>query len=538
MGAPIVIKGGSVLDAYKEYLLSATLSLAVWKGNYPDLWADAGGQTLSLNGRSYFGGSFAIDSVNTAAKEELLEMTGIDAEGIEEIRAVYYDGDVRHVDLRLNPRQTFTLDGLRYFLNEKVHDTLVDENITEFETYHFSEWSNTQNSNPLPSFPPKISPSAQVNEGNLLAQEFELFGANVGSSSDDVNEAIELLYRLTSWFEDYETVTTTVIEEIDTSGIEDMYRYKTIITISLTNLDYLTSYSTTEALYEDVDLGDTIADYSYTDVDGGYSWMKFALLLWNLEFPLQMISSDQLSIFKSLEGNDTVIYHDDRYWIDTEVWKKSHPTHCLLTLARLIDIKVVQDKSGFWHSFVGKLLRFIFEIINMVVKVLGEFVYSVIYIWGGFILKIMANKNIIDKDAFEKYRKIFVKVAGTIALMVLTSAISTQMQAAELAAAKATALEVGTVEAYAAVGELSTAMAAELTALEMVEMLSEVVGAGINEYQMLTTDTAVNTKIIEEIEDAKDPLSFVYEEDEPVDMAEYFIDSVYDMMDVYADMDI
>lgn len=531
----ITVRNGDVVEGYRDYYMRSVIAMAVWKGKYPSLWVAAGGQETIINGRKYFGGRFIIDNVSDAAKVKLLTYSGVDANGISQIRSTYANDSVSHVTLGLRPHQTFTLAGLSWFLSHTVKPALEAVGTLSFSFSYSSAAYLIQQSNPI-AYSFKSSPHATATSYIISPL-----------SDADINVTLEAIFRVSSWFESCGAVTTTLTETInehvdatDPSNIVtyNSYTYTTTTDILLTDMSYFSNSAMIESLFNVIHLGDNESDYYWAgtawDVDfnpnPAIDTTNYAGLLWGAEYKYSGTSLLWLNQFS--DGADGfVIYSGGNFWIDKEKWMKTHPDFCLVTLGNLFNIGVDSKSGGFFDTFVGGFLKMFIAIVGVTVDAFGELAYSALRLGGLFILDIAASEGWISKSSLESFKHIAKKILGTVVVALITYGISLKMEGAKLAALEATAAKEGTVGAYAAVAEFKASVAVGMSAFDMGVKALNVISSGFQSYSEVTGAGAEVKAVEPEKKEQKDRIAFVYDDTDETDISGVFHDYIYDIHD-------
>lgn len=507
MGKKISIAEGKyAFEAYKDYYLNSLVSMAIWRANYPRYWSEAGGTEVVVNGRTYFGGYILMNSVATQAKVDLLHYSGFDDAAIEQIRATYRNDGVNDVFLELEAHQTFTLDGLTYYIAQRVRNVLLDAGATSFVLSHTSDRYSVQQS-PMPSFSFKTSATAYAEYGGLALKKY----MSVSPTAElDVNEAVELLFRLTSLFENNATVATVVTETagVDEYDYTNYWTYTTTTTITLSDVSFLALPANIEAFYNQIHLGDDEMFY-YTSDDSGAGYpdrSNFAGYFWKLEHSFSLDSDLWRLEFDDVY--DMVIYYNRTFYIDKEKFKHAPPDLCVITLAKLLNIQVNVKSGGFFNSFIGGFFKPFINLVGFLTDIIGEITFAIFWISGGFVLDNIG----LNKSSLDKFKNVYKQVSGAVGLMVLTAGASE-------------ALQVG---ATAAGTTATTAM----TVSDIFIYGTKALSVGMEAYDILMASPAgeVNSKAVE-AEDKKDQIAVVYEDEEIPDMIDLFFDSVYELID-------
>lgn len=542
MGKKISVRAdGNVAEAYKEYLLNSLISMGIWRANYADFWEEAaqadGYATTTLqvvNGREYFGGNIFINGVSTPESLKLLEMSGFDETAIQSFRDTQSQSKINAIELIFQPRQTFTLDGLTWFMSQRVRTVLQDAGATQFVLSHTSDATYTRQS-PMIPFSFKTSATALAESSSALVK----YMSSSPTAEVDVNEAVELLFRLTSLFEN-NAVVSTVVAETEVVDLEggNFWTYTTTTTVTLNDFGFLALAANIESFYAQIHLSDLADTYYWDSCGGGYpDASNFAGYFWKLEYGY----SGEYNQFT--DNNDMVIYYGGRYWIDKEKFKHAHPEQCVIVLGKLLDTYVHVDGGGFFNTFIGGFFKAFIGLVGFLVEIIGEVVYAIFWISGGFLLDMIFT----NKDSMKKFKKIYKQISGTVGLMVITLGVSTYIQASAQAAAvtassvagNVTAAEFAAAGGHVAAGTGGTAAAASMTMVEALTYTAQAVSMGVDAYAILTASPEASAAAETQSEDAEKHLAVVYEDSsEMLDAADMFFDGVYEFLDPWADLEV
>jgi len=558
MSKVISVKNGDVVGGYKEYVVKHNVASNKWKHEYPQAWVDAGGLSTTLNGKKYFGGYFHMDDVSTAGREKLLRMTGFDDAGISGIRSTYHKKGVKHLFIGMHPHRTFTLSGLQKFMSGEVNPTFVDESSIELK---FRAYIGMKPDGEESNFDPvslKKSPSSTYNSSYLESSSLD---------NAQTNRIFEIVYSLTNVFEDYGDIDVlTIVDGKEEDGSDSpessgkivrheddqfYYRYKeTIYTITISDYSFFKDIDGDinadepqgiPLLYNRIYLGTEWDDYytfaeDYDDFNGidGYYSSSYAGEIWTLvyEYYYDAPDTDPNGGITSNLGFDStmIIYHNGHYWIDIEEWNNSSYAYCSEILAHLIKFNITTKSTTWYMKFVNTILWAFDNIINL----LGIAVYTSFFIAGGWLLDVGERYHLINHAGLKRFKKIFIEVTGRVALLVLTVSISESIEAAELAAAEATAEEVGTVEAYAAVAELSASMAADMSIGSLlIDNIGAIADLGVEIYNEITLDDSNSYATQSTVKEEDDPISFVYDDEEDDEDYRLYIADAFYKGDVY-----
>lgn len=533
MGKKITIRAdGNIAEAYKEYLLNSLISMGIWRANYADFWEKAaqadGYATTTLqvvNGREYFGGNIFINGVSTPESLKLLEMSGFDETAIQGFRDTQANSKVNAIELIFQPHQTFTLDGLTWFIAQRIRTVLQDSGATQFVLSHTSDVTYTRQS-PMIPFSFKTSATALAESSSALVKYMSLSP----TAEVDVNEAVELLFRLTSLFENNAVVSTVVTETevIDVEG-GNFWTYTTTTTVTFNDLNFLAITANIESFYAQIHLGDTEDLYYWDSSAGGYAdASNFAGYFWKLEYGY----SGEYNQFT--DNNDMVIYYGGRYWIDKEKFKHAHPDQCVIILGKLLHTYVHIDGGGFFNTFIGSIFKVFIGLVGFLVEIIGEVAFAIFWISGGFLLDMIFT----NKDSMKKFKKMYKQISGTVGLMVITIGISTYLQtSAQVANVSAADFVAG--GGHVAAGTGGTAVAATMPMVDALFYTAQAVSMGIDAYAILTASPEGAAAAEAQSEDAEKHLAVVYEDSsEMLDAADMFFDGVYEFLDPWADLEV
>jgi len=519
MSTNLRIKNDDFVESYKQLCINSAIGFGIWKAKYPKSWIAAGGGTLTIDGREYFGGSLRLDKISTPEKEEFALLNGFD---LQQIRKLQAKSQVKHVDLKLSPEQTFTKEGLDYYFGKVLKPELEALGTVTLE---LTKDTGAKNTLEEVQYPLSFRQSA--------SEKFYLF------QTDQIS--LEVVYIVSDLLDTYATTEHIVyggnytlsdnsynweVFNEDNADNYTIYKGETNITITLDNFDFLLSLA--DDLYDVVHLGDKDSDY-YDSEDGlYYSQKTLAGCLWNEEF--QYAAGDTWAtqdIYNSLDG--LVIYHDKHYYIDLQMWKSASPTRCLLALGRLVHIRVVEDEGFFGTPIIGPLFKAILTGLNALVRGLGIIIYSVQWVAGLWKLDVAANWGYISKKDLGKFKEIAYQVLGTAALIIITWGSYSYAAA-------------GTLESASTVGEYIAAQeavdAAALTATDFALAGVQVIGAGISaEAQYNATHTKFK-KYEQQKQEERKNFDFTYDdEDNELYIADTFYEYYDELLDPYSLMD-
>lgn len=541
MGKKITIRAdGNIAEAYKEYLLNSLISMGIWRANYADFWEEAaqadGYATTTLqviNGREYFGGTIFINGVSTPESLKLLEMSGFDETAIQGFRDTQAQKKINAIELMFQPHQTFTFDGLTWFMSQRVRTVLQDAGATQFVLSHTSDATYTRQT-PMIPFSFKTSATSWAESSSALVK----YMSSSPTAEVDVNEAVELLFRLTSLFEN-NAVVSTVVAETEVVDLEggNFWTYTTTTTVTFNNLGFLALTANIESFYAQIHLSDLADTYYWDSSEGGYAdASNFAGYFWRLEYGY----SGEYNQFT--DSNDMVIYYGGRYWIDKEKFKHAHPEQCVIILGKLLHTYVHIDGGGFFNTFIGSIFKLFINIVGFLVEILGEVAYAIFWLSGGFLLDMIFT----NKDSMKKFKKMYKQIAGTVLLIVITMGVSEYIQASAQVAGAAASSAAGNVSAaefaaaggHVAAGTGGTAVAATMPMLDALFYTAQAVSMGVDAYAILTADGAAAAEA--QSEDAEKHLAVVYDDDssEMLDAADMFFDGVYEFLDPWADLEV
>ncbi len=504
----LIVKDGDFVTAYKEYYLGQLIAKRRWQREFPQQWLDATGGTEDIvhMGRTCFGGDLFLNGVETEAKLTLLEGLGFDDDAILDIQEAYADKDTDYIRMYFSPHQSFTKEGLIIYL-EGLKTVLDDEAIQDITLEIGSFVSEEQLSTPYTPLPSPIVTESAIGDYKYLIYERLNLYSNATTNSD-INAAL-LIFEMLGWLEIsydvFETVIETEVETVveDEDGEEEIvivieytYRYTTTMTIPLSDTSIYISSSKIDQLFELIYLGDGLEKY-YRDWSTGSrsEFMNTAGALWRFESKITY--RNDIDDFPA----GLLFYYDDELWIDKDAWLSLDPEICMLTLSRLINVRV--DASlGFFKG----ILALIAESMGFIITSLGFISYTIL---GGFIYEAIATNDVDE----EKYRKVAIEVLGNIAFAVLT---------------------------YGAGGGFS-AGAKSLTTLDYILIGLDGVGAGVSGYNTKVEyeleQAYLNNKEIIEVEE-KESMMVVYEDrDTDISLADAFYDGIYESMDPYIDME-
>lgn len=544
MGKAIRVKDGQyVYEAYKEYLINGLISMATWRGGYARKWIAAAHAQWSqvgsivLNGREYFGGNVIIGHPEIPAIGELLDTSGFDKSIQSEIRSIDHKSKVRYVALRFKPKQTYTIEGLTYMLRQEVKRVLQDESSTSFTLTH-TTGGTINKQTPMPTHSFKSQAHKFVTDGGSLISSMSA----TPTTDKNVNEVLEVMYRISSIIDNNCNISTTVTENefVD----EETYSYTTNTTITFDNgFDFIDSNDNIQALFDIVhfeNLGDY--PYYYSERDDKtvkvYTTYEYSLAgyMWHLE-------NGYTGKAKNFEDDDgLVIYYNESYWIDRKKFESSPADLCVLTLGKLLDIYVsVRHSGNFFNSGIGGIfggfLKGLGSLLSIATEILGELVYAVFFVMGVFLVDVVFTSD----SGVKKFKKISKAVFGTVALAVLTIGLSKFIQAGSAGAGT-----MGMTQAqYLGVGQMDLAIAntykvlASMTPFEKFMMVLNTGLAGYTATMPTTPEQYQQTQVIEE--ETKDPIAILYDDEEyedTFDIAEIFHDGVYLAMDAEMDVDV
>ena len=322
----------------------------------------------------------------------------------------------------------------------------------------------------------------------------------------------------------------------------DAYYVLTRTTLSLSDFSAFSSSTALSLLYDTIHIGDNMINYYAQDEIGNFVEPEsYAGAIWDMEFGFDK-DHILLNYFSQYEDpTGMVAYYNGKYYIDKEKWIASPIENCQIILSKLINFRVVKDTSGL-NSFINALLSFI----NGIVDFLGEVIYSVFYVAGaGAMLDLLVEAGVISRTDFVNFRKVFKKVSGTIAFIVLTFGVGEALEigagvAATGGSSEVVGMQLGSEIAKAGYS-LGTATASVGGAVEFLAAnignIASVASAGYG--ALLETDGSGYSEV-QESEDVEDMLGFMYGDSAANDMsdAELFYEGVYaDLDDPYEEMD-
>lgn len=279
-------------------------------------------------------------------------------------------------------------------------------------------------------------------------------------------------------------------------------------------------------------------DDSYGSVYVNYSVAGY---LWHLENGY----TGERNTFDDADG--LVVYADGYYWIDKEKFRTSNPELCVITLGKLLHVYVHIDGGGFFNTFIGNIFKGFISVVGLLVEILGEITFAIFWVMGGFMIDIVFT----NKDSVKKFKKAAKQIMGTVALMLITLGASEALQvgaAAAPAAAGGTYGAITTSSAATGTAVVGTAIpsytaAAAAASMSMSEIFiygTQALSMGVEAYTTLTAKTveAAATDEIVEVEDMRDPIAIVYEDEDEPDMIDLFFDSVYELIDPTLEIEV
>jgi len=415
MAAALRIKNGDVAGSYKRYILAGSMGMRKWKREFKAAYVACTGLPV-LNGKPHFGGRVNVADFSGNLANRLGDLCGMDDEAKAEVAAVYYQGDISTY-INLVAKRLYTLDALwAHFRDDLFPAVPLGSTATISKTFVI----NVPKDDPAPAAPAPL-PSLKIAATNSVDIEM-VYG---GLLTEELNRTIGHLYHSTQIFENHaDTITITSTSPLLVSSRDiygDDYEYTVTVSIDLgsVSVSYLSDRSVLDAeVYANIYLGDDDNTY-FTNPPSRYGtryrsrneydWNTTAGVIWNYVNNWTEGSSGSFyNVDPTIEGT---YYHSDGYWsslyIDEAYWDALTPLEAITLVQQTINLGVEQHTSGFWDTFVGKILggfvKFVSKVIDFIdsIPIINPYILTMIYAMDALDI----DQNFID-DFKKVYRKI------------------------------------------------------------------------------------------------------------------------------------
>ena len=401
MAKILKVQDGDVLSAYKAWAIQGAISINIWKSQFPEVWQDAGGETATYGGRSYFGGRARIDSTTDADDLALLDAAGVDDEGLTQIDDILGTSGIDYVYLEMKPRSVYTKEQLTWFLREVLEPSMGSVTLTL--VYPTIDAPHTKRDKLDPSL--QVCPLSTDTPPDVWETSYH--------TDDALNRALSSIFMLTNVFEDHGTVvysnvgatTEAVVTVVDWqwldtgSVVDDIY-----------NAIYISDVTDEDNPYrKDCPNGEVVTEISENQAGD----------LWELTSPLYYDVDDDTGVFIPAYERDyidgLIIMRDGKFWIDTLLWKDEVPLTTLVVIGGLLGFGYMKDDANWFQTIIKIVTGFFAATLHMV----NTFVKIVV----DPLMDLLVSMGIVTPEWADKIGNFLTKIISVVVLAVITAGI-------------------------------------------------------------------------------------------------------------------